>query len=160
MRVPPSHLVSKVQILFVLIKNGGSKWNQPRTYWTPYNIYIHYIIWSSLSQTYRVIVFKQPTIGVFTFGVEFWKKLCSFLLGNRLRWMDSAHFKSYYSFTQMYFIPRNIFPFSSAIIQLFFLDFMHTHASASPFHASYMVSALIVRFPARVLERPGKTDHS
>ena len=28
MRVPPSHLVSKVQILFVSIKNGGSKWNQ------------------------------------------------------------------------------------------------------------------------------------
>ena len=25
MRVPASHLVSKVQILFVLIKNGGSK---------------------------------------------------------------------------------------------------------------------------------------
>ena len=50
------------------------------------------------------IVFKQPTIGVFTFGIEFWKKLCSFLLGNRLRWMDSAHFKSYYSFTQRYFI--------------------------------------------------------
>ena len=25
MRVPPSHLVSKVQILFFLIKNGGSK---------------------------------------------------------------------------------------------------------------------------------------
>ena len=50
---PPSHLVSKVQTLFVLIKMADqSETSHELT--ELHIIYIHYVIWSSLSQTYRV----------------------------------------------------------------------------------------------------------
>ena len=82
-----------VKLIELHIKGGRSQWTIQSLFL--YGIRGYFIV---------SVVLKQPTFGFFTFGVEFWKKLCSFLFGNRLRWIDSAHFKLYYSFTQRYFI--------------------------------------------------------
>ena len=103
-----SHELTEFHIIYIYIISYGVHWVKlvelhikgGRNQWPIRDVFLYGI------RGYFIVsvVFKQPTIGVFAFGVEFWKKLCSFLLGNRLRWMDSAHFKSYYSFTQRYFI--------------------------------------------------------